>query len=364
MHLTVGLIGLPATGKTTIFNLLTGSLAETPAFQSGKAETNIGVAKIPDERVDFLTGLYKPRKTTYATIQFSDIPGLVHGSGREKGTGNQFLSAVRSADMLAHVVRVFHNSEVPHVEGSIDPDRDIENINTELLFADMEILERKIGRIKGGKKVNKEGAFELSLLDKCLKALEDEFPISKLDLNETEKRALRSYGFLTEKPVLLVINTDEEQFKALTFPFKEKVEQYAAGRNLPLLEICGLLEMEIGMLPPEDREVFLSDLGVSRSGIDRLARAAYNYLNLLSFFTVGEDEVKAWTIPKGTRARQAAGKIHSDIERGFIKAEVVKYRDLAESGNMAGVRERGLYRLEGKEYIIEDGDIIHFRFNV
>jgi len=364
MHLTCGLIGLPATGKTTIFNLLTGSLAKTSAFLSGRADTNVGVAKVPDERVDFLAGLYKPRKTTYAMIQFSDIPGLGQGSGLGKGTGNQFLDAVRNVDLLIHVVRVFRNPEVLHVEGDIDPVRDIEIINTGLFLADMEIIERKIDRIKGGKKIKKEGASELLLLEKCLKALEKEFSINELGLTDNEKMTLRGYSFLTEKPVLMVVNTDEEQFKATSFPSKDQVGRYAVGRNMPLLEICGRLEMEIGMLPPEEREVFLADLGVKCSGIDRLSRAAYDYLGLISFFTVGEDEVRAWTIPKGTRARQAAGKIHSDMQRGFIKAEVVKYRDLAESGSMAGVKERGLYRLEGKEYLVEDGDIINFRFNV
>jgi hypothetical protein len=364
MYLTCGLIGLPAAGKTTIYNLLTGSLAQTSAFLSGKADTNVGTAKVPDERVDFLAGLYRPRKTTYAMIQFSDVPGLGYGSSREKKTGNQFLNAVRSADMLIHVVRAFCNPELPHVESSINPFRDIETISTELLFADMEIIERKISRLKGSKRTNKEEAFELLLMEKCLRTLEDELPIGDLDLDDNEKLALKSYGFLTEKPMLIVINTDERQFKTLTFPFKEEVERYAVSRNLPLLEICGQLEMEIGMLPLEERGVFLADLGVNRSGIDRLARLAYDYLGLFSFFTVGEDEVRAWTIPKGTKARQAAGKVHSDMERGFIKAEVVKYRDLVESGSMAGIKERGLYRLEGKEYLVEDGDIINFRFNV
>lgn len=364
MNLNCGLIGLPVVGKTTIFNLLTGSGAETSNFLTGKTETNVGVAKVPDRRVDFLNGLYRPRKTTYAQIQFSDVPGLVRGSSQGKGVGNQFLNAIRNVDMLAHVVRSFVNPDVPHVDDGIDPLRDIETINLELLFADMEIVEKRIERIKGGKKVKKENAVELEVMEKCLDALENEMPIGRLDLSDEEKLALKNYSFLTEKPLILVVNTDEQQFKSKSYPRREELEAYAAGRGLPVLEICGRIEMEISQLPDEDKEMFLADLGVAQSGIDRLARAAYDYLCLMSFFTVGEDEVKAWTILKGTEAKRAAGKIHSDIERGFIKAEVVKYRYLENLGNMAKVKEKGLFRLEGKEYIVEDGDVINFRFNV
>ncbi|MCL6635080.1 MAG: redox-regulated ATPase YchF [Peptococcaceae bacterium] len=364
MSLNCGLIGLPMVGKTTIFNLLTGAGAETSNFLTGRAETNVGAARVPDRRVDFLSGLYRPRKTTYAQIQFSDVPGLVRGSSQGKGVGNQFLSAVRNADLLVHVVRAFVNPEVPHVDDSIDPLRDIETVGLELLFADMEIVEKRIERIKGGKKVKKEHALELAIMEKCLAALENEIPIGRLELSEEERLALKNYSFLTEKPLLLAVNTDEGQFRSRTYPGRDELESYAAARGLPVLEICGKIEMEISQLPDEDREVFLADLGVAQSGIDRLARAAYGYLGLISFFTVGEDEVKAWTIRKGTDARRAAGKIHSDFERGFIKAEVVKYSDLESLGSMAKVREKGLFRLEGKEYVVQDGDIINFRFNV
>lgn len=364
VNLNCGLIGLPMVGKTTIFNLLTGAGAETSNFLTGKTETNIRAAVVPDKRVDFLSGIYRPRKTVHAQIRFSDVPGLVRGSSQGKGVGNQFLNAIRSVDMLAHVVRAFVNEDVPHVDGGIDPLRDIETINLELLFADMEIVDKRIERIKGGKKVKKENVVELEVMEKCLNALENEISIGRLDLSETEKLVLKNYSFLTEKPMLLVVNTDERQFKTKTYPGREELHTYAAGRGLPVLEICGKIEMEINQLPDEDKEIFLADLGVSQSGIDRLARAAYDYLGLISFFTVGEDEVKAWTIQKGTMARQAAGKIHSDIERGFIKAEVAKYRDLENLGSMAKVKEKGLSRLEGKEYIVEDGDIILFRFNV
>lgn len=364
MNLTCGLIGLPMVGKTTIFNLLTGSAAETSNFLTGKTETNTGAARVPDPRVEFLSELYKPRKTTFAQVQFSDVPGLVRGSSQGQGVGNQFLNAIRNVDLLVHVVRSFANSEVPHVEDTVDPLRDIETINMELLFADMEVVDKRIERIKAGKKVKKEHALELEVMEKCLNALENETSISRLELSEEEKLALRNYSFLTEKPLLLVVNTDEEQFKSRAYPRKAELEAYAARRGLPVLEICGRIEMEISQLPSEDREMFLADLGATQSGIDRLTRAAYDYLGLISFFTVGEDEVKAWTIRRDTEARRAAGKIHSDIERGFIKAEVVKYHDLESLGSMAKVKEKGLFRLEGKEYVVEDGDVINFRFNV
>jgi hypothetical protein len=364
VNLNCGLIGLPMVGKTTIFNLLTGANAETSNFLTGKAETNIKAAVLADRRIDFLSGMYKPRKTTHALIQFSDVPGLVQGSSQGQGVGNQFLNSIRNVDMLAHVVRSFTNEDVPHVSGGIDPLRDIDTINVELLLADMEIIEKRIERIKSGKKVKKENLIELEVLEKCLNALENEISIGRLDLNEQEKSVLKNYSFLTEKPMLLVINTDEKQFKLKNYPGKDEIKAYADERGIPCLEICGRIEMEISQLPDEDREIFMADLGINESGIDRLARSAYDFLGLISFFTVGEDEVKAWTIQKGTYAKQAAGKIHSDIERGFIRAEVVKYRDLESLGSMAKVKEKGLSRLEGKEYLVEDGDIINFRFNV
>lgn len=351
-------------GKTTIFNLLTGAGAATSNFLTGKAETNSGVARMPDIRVDFLSGMYKPRKTTHAQIHFSDVPGLVRGSSQGKGVGNQFLNAIRNVDMLAHVVRAFENRDVPHVDDDINPLRDIETIHMELLFADMEIVERRIERIKGGKKVKKENLIELEVLEKCLGALEEERPIGSLALSDDERLVLKNYSFLTEKPLLLVINIDEQQFKNQEYPFKSELVSYAAARGLPVLEISGRIEMEISQLPEEDKELFLADLGIAQSGIDRLARAAYEYLGLISFFTVGEDEVKAWTIQRGTDAKRAAGKIHSDIERGFIKAEVVKYADLKEIASMSKIKEKGLFHLEGKEYIVQDGDVINFRFNV
>lgn len=364
MSLNCGLVGLPMVGKTTIFNLLTGAALETSNFLTGKTETNVDTAIVPDGRVTYLSGLYNPRKTTHAQIQFSDVPGLVRGSSQGQGVGNQFLNTIRNVDMLAHVVRAFQDDDLPHVDGDLHPLRDVETIGIELLLADMEVLEKRIERIKAGKKVKKEHQLELAVLAKCLEALENETSINQLALNDEEKAVLKNFSFLTEKPMVLVINTDEEQYKTGSYPGQEDLMNYASSHGLPVLEICGKIEMEISMLPDEDKEMFMTDMGIKESGIDRLAQTAYDFLGLMSFFTVGDDEVKAWTIKKDTDAKRAAGKIHSDIERGFIKAEVVKCRDLMELGSMAKVKEKGLFRLESKEYPVADGDIINFRFNV
>jgi len=362
--LTVGIIGLPMVGKTTIFNLLTGAGAHTSNFLTGKADTNVGMAQVPDPRLDFLARLYNPRRTVYAQIQCSDVPGLVRGAAQGAGVGNRFLDGIRKVDLLAHVLRVFANPDVPHVDGSIDPLRDLETVQVELLLADLELVEKRIERIKNGKKISKEAARELPVLEKCLRALENEVPLQQLKLTGDERAVLVNYDFLTAKPVLLVVNTDEKQFREKRYPLQEKLESLASARGLALIEVCGRLEMEIALLEPEERALFLADLGVEELGTARLARAAYTQLGLISFFTVGKDEVRAWTIRRGTNARSAAGKVHSDMERGFIRAEVVKFNDLYALGSMAKVKEKGLARLEGKDYLVEDGDIINFRFNV
>ncbi|MDQ0287174.1 GTP-binding protein YchF [Desulfofundulus luciae] len=362
--LSFGIVGLPMVGKTTIFNLVTESGVQTSNFMTGKTETNVGMARVRDPRVDFLSRLYNPRRTVYAQVQCSDVPGLVRGASEGRGVGNQFLEGIREVDLLVHVLRAFADPDVPHVEGEIDLLRDLETVSFELLFADMELLEKRIGRIKSGKKINKANAFELEVLEKCLDALENEVPLHQVELTGEERAVLRNYNFLTEKPVILVVNTDEEQFKSRRYPGREALEEAASARGLKMIEICGQMEMEISRLSPEDRELFLADLGVKELGSDRLVRTAYEELGLISFFTVGEDEVKAWTIRKGTDAKKAAGKIHSDIERGFIRAEVVAFNDLYQMGSMAKVREKGLARLEGRDYIVQDGDIINFRFNV
>ncbi len=362
--LSAGLIGLPMVGKTTIFNLVTNAGAQTSKFLTGKADTNVSMAEVPDRRIDFLSALYKPRKTIYAQVKFSDVPGLVRGASQGKGVGNTFLDGIRQADLLVHVVRAFENTEVLHVEGSINPLRDVETIDLELLLADMDFVEKRIQRIEGGKKVTRENASELELMKKILAGLENEIPLRSIELSGEEKDMLLNYSFFTDKPLILVVNTDEDQFRAGDYPGKKELADLAVSRGIGLIELCGLMEMEISQLPPEDRDMFMADLGIDSLGSERLAQAVYNSLGLISFFTVGEDEVRAWTIDRGTDARKAAGKIHSDIERGFIRAEVAGYKDMAELQSMAKLKEKGLARLEGKEYLVQDGDIINFRFNI
>jgi GTP-binding protein YchF len=360
----IGLVGLPLVGKTTFFNLLTHAHAEISNFASGKISSNTGSAKVPDHRIDFLAKLYKPKKTTYAQIDFIDVPGLVSGASAGAGVGNQFLEDIRKVDALVHIIRAFDNPDVLHVDGSVNPMRDIETVNLELLFADLGIIENRISRIEGSKKVTKENLAELEVIKKCREGLENGLLIHQISLTEEERELLKTFSFLSEKPIILVINVDEDALKSDTYPGKAEIQEYSKERNVPVIEICAKTEMEISELDEEDRIMFMEDLGIKRSGIDVLASTTYDYQGLISFLTAGEDEVKAWTIRKGTDAKRAAGKIHSDIERGFIRAEVVKFKDIEALGSMAKTKEKGLYRLEGKEYIVQDGDIINFRFNV
>lgn len=357
----IGLIGLPSTGKTTFFNLLTSEKAETG---SGKTEANMGTARVPDRRIDFLSELYHPRKTLYAQIDFIDVAGLVTGQDGQKSGAGKFLNDVRVCDALVHVLRAFRDSVVPYGEESLNPVRDLENVETELLFADMELIEKRMERIRTGKKITKENQEELERLEKCYQVLEEGKSMRDVDLSEEERTVMRNYAFLTEKPRLAVVNLDEEQFKIKDYPQREELVALCQEKNIPLLEICAQMELEIGELSEEDKALFMADLGLEETGIELLARNVYVHLGLIAFFTVGEDEVRAWTIPQGISAKEAAGKIHSDIERGFIRAEVVKYKDIYELGSMVKVKEKGLFRLEGKTYIVEDGDIINFRFNV
>lgn len=359
----IGLVGLPLTGKTTLFNLLTISRAATGSY-SGKTETNVGTARVPDKRIDFLSALYKPQKTTYAQIEFVDIAGLAPSQSGQKTGAGKFLNDVRNCDALVHVLRAFLNENVACAYDTVNPVRDLETAEMELLFADLELIEKRIERIKTGKKITKENQQELELLEKCYQALETGASMRDIILTDNELLLLRNYSFLTEKPRLAVVNLDEAQLRKNDYPLRPELTKMCREKNIALMEICALMELEISELPEDDKLLFMEDLGLEQTGIELLARNAYRHLGLISFFTVGEDEVKAWTIPEGLSAREAAGKIHSDIERGFIRAEVVKYNDLVGCGSMAKVKEKGLFRLEGKEYVAQDGDIIHFRFNV
>ena len=359
----IGLIGLPLTGKTTLFNLLTASKVATGSF-SGKTQTNIGTARVPDIRIDFLSNLYRPKKTTYAQIEFVDVAGLTATVEGQKSGAGKFLNDVRTCDALVHVLRAFESSQVVHVNEVINPGRDLETVEMELLFADLEVIDKRLERLKSGKKMTKENAEELELLQKCYAVLEEGGSMLDVNLTEEERTSLRNYAFLTEKPRLAVVNLDEEQFKTKDYANRAGLIAMCAEKNIPLLEIDALMELEISDLEEEDKKLFIEDLGMTETGIELLSRSVYEHMGLISFFTVGEDEVKAWTIERNLSAKEAAGKIHSDIERGFIRAEVVKYKDIAELGSMVKVKEKGLFRLEGKEYPVEDGDIINFRFNV
>lgn len=359
----VGLIGLNQTGKTTLFDLLTGR-RDGSAPTGGKGSANIGTGLVPDERIDFLSGLYKPKKTTYARIELTDVAGFsVSGDGHNSGA-TKFLNDVRPCDALVHVLRAFESDHVIHDLETIDPARDLEAVETEMLFADLEMIEKRVNRIKSGKKITKENSEELDFLERCYSRLEEGGSILKTDLSESERAFVDNYAFLTAIPRLAVVNMDENQWESGSWPNQEGLRSLCSGLNIPLIELCVEMELEISKLPEEDKLLFMEDMGIELPGISVLARAVYSLLNLISFLTTGEDEVRAWTIENGTIARKAAGKVHSDIERGFIRAEVVKYDSIKEFGSMAKVKEKGLFRLEGKDYIVVDGDIINFRFNI
>lgn len=353
----LGIIGMPLVGKTTLFELLTGSKEKL----GNQGKSNIGMAKIPDHRIDYLSDMYHPKKTTYAQLEIVDIPGLVPGA--EKGAA-VFLEAVRKADALLHVVRVFESDNVPSINNKIDPINDIETIKYELLLADLDLVEKRIERINSSKKKS-QMLKELSLLERLKDALGNEIPLSSVEVDsEEESLIMNNYQFLTTKPILLCLNIGEDDLITKDYPGRSEILAYAESCQYPVAEVAVNIEREIAELEKDEKQIFLQEMGIEESGLVKIARSMYKRLNLISFFTVGEDEVKAWTIEEGTIARKAAGKIHSDIERGFIRAEVVDYNDLTTLGNMAAVKEKGLFRLEGKEYVVKDGDIVHFRFNV
>ena len=358
----IGLIGLNQTGKTTLFDLLSGK-KDGDSSAASKSAASTGTGMVPDKRVDFLSEMYNPKKTTYARIEFTDIAGFSASNGQKSGA-SKFLNDVRPCDAITHVLRGFESDAVFHDLDSIDPLRDLILVESEMLLADMELIERRIERIKAGKKVTKELSEEIDFLERVFDWLEGGGAIRDIRLNEQEETAIRGYSFLTEKPRLAVLNMSETQWENKTFPNKDELTLYCEKHNIPIVMLCAQTELEISRLPDEDKLVFMDEMGITEPGIYRLSVQGYRLLDLISFFTVGSDEVKAWTIENGLNARKAAGKIHTDIERGFIRAEVTKYSDLFEFKSMAKLKEKGLFRLEGKDYTVADGDIINFRFNV
>lgn len=365
MSLTAGIVGLPNVGKSTLFNAITKKSILMANYPFATIDPNVGVVIVPDERIDVLKNMYNPERVIPTTYEFTDIAGLVKGASNGEGLGNKFLSHIREVDAVVEVVRCFDDENIIHVDGSVDPIRDIEVINVELVLSDLEIVTSRINRI--GKKAmttkNKDDVKEIELLERIKEALESNIPVRKLGLDEEEKKLISSFNLITLKPIIYALNVEDSDINTGN-NYTKLVEDYAKKEGSETAIICAKLESELSELDEEEKKLFLDDLGIKESGVERLINKTYDLLGLATFFTVGKDEVRAWTFKKGSKAPECAGIIHSDFEKGFIKAEVMSYGDLVSAGSELKVRELGKARIEGKEYIMQDGDICHFRFNV
>ncbi|SNS94867.1 hypothetical protein SAMN05446037_102914 [Anaerovirgula multivorans] len=362
----LGIVGLPNVGKSTLFNAITQAGAESANYPFCTIEPNVGVVAVPDERLKFLKDLYQSEKLIPAAIEFYDIAGLVRGASKGEGLGNKFLSHIREVASILQVVRCFEDGNITHVEGSVNPLRDIETINLELIFSDLEMVERRIQKTEKLAKADKSLLVELKLLKRLQAAFEEGLSARGLEYSEEEQELLKTFGLLSMKPIIYVANVAENEVadEGANNPHVQKLREFAKTEDAEVVVICAKIEAEIAELDEDEKAMFLEELGLKQSGLDQLVKASYSLLGLISYLTAGPKEIRAWTIKRGTKAPQAAGKIHTDFEKGFIRAEVVAYDDLVSCGSHTTAKEKGLVRLEGKEYIVKDGDIINFRFNV
>ncbi|BAH06129.1 redox-regulated ATPase YchF [Clostridium kluyveri] len=363
----LGIVGLPNVGKSTLFNAITKAGAESANYPFCTIEPNVGVVSVPDKRLDVLEKMYSSKKKIPTAIEFYDIAGLVKGASRGEGLGNKFLSHIREVESIVHVVRCFEDENIVHVDGNIDPIRDIETINLELIFSDIEVMDRRIEKIqKLSKSGNKDAKFQHDIMLKVKDHLEKGLPVRTLELSKEEKEFVKDFFLLTTKPVLYVANISEDDLICgnLENEFVKKVKEYAKNENSQVVVISAKIEEELSSLEEEEKLEMLKEYGLCEAGLDKLINASYKLLGLMSFLTAGTPEVRAWTIKQGTKAPEAAGKIHTDIQKGFIRAEIISYDKLIECGSESAAKEKGYYRLEGKDYIMKDGDVVHFRFNV
>ncbi|MBN9654376.1 redox-regulated ATPase YchF [Halobacillus sp. GSS1] len=365
MALTAGIVGLPNVGKSTLFNAITQAGALSANYPFATIDPNVGIVEVPDSRLEKLTELVNPKKTVPTAFEFTDIAGIVKGASKGEGLGNQFLSHIRQVDAICHVVRAFEDENITHVSGQVDPITDIETINLELILADLETVSKRMDRVaKMARQKDKEALAEYAVLEKLKDALEEETPARAVEFSSDQEKIVKGLHLLTSKPILYVANVSEDEIGEADNDRVKQIREFAAKENAEVIVVCAKIESEIAELDNEEKEEFLEDLGIEESGLDQLIKATYNLLGLATYFTAGEQEVRAWTFKEGMTAPQAAGIIHTDFERGFIRAETVSYDDLVDAGSMAVARDRGRVRLEGKEYLVKDGDVIHFRFNV